>query len=54
MWVLVVAFLINGQWHYQQHGPFHTQEQCEQVNVRIMMQVVNTGLQAKGDCGMRI
>lgn len=54
MWVLVVAFLINGEWQYQQHGPFHTQEQCEQANVRMMMQVLHTGLKAKGDCGMRL
>jgi hypothetical protein len=54
MWVLVVAFLINGQWHYQERGPFLTEQQCEQANVQIMMQVTYSGMKAKGDCGMRL
>jgi len=56
MWVLVVAFLIQGEWHHQQHGPFPTREACEQANVRVMMQVMNSshGMIAKGDCGMRL
>jgi len=65
-WVLIVAVLVQGEWHYQQRGPFHTQEQCEAanvrilqcevVNVRMMMQAMNSshGMIAKGDCGIRL
>jgi hypothetical protein len=54
MWILVVAFLINGQWHQQERGPFPTQEACEQANVQLMMQVTYSGMRARGDCGMRL
>jgi hypothetical protein len=54
MWFLVVMLLINGEWVPYHESIHYTEEQCEQANMRITMHVVQTGMRAKGDCGMRI